>query len=102
MNIPKPLENTLLEHCAASIKQGVFANVTASLLPQFSPEVVDLAKKSVFVVQPRGILPVPKSVTALPAESSAFSVIDEERILQGSVELKTVINRKKSCWFNGA
>jgi hypothetical protein len=79
--IAKPLGKTLLEHCAANIKQGVFANVTASLRPQFSPEVADLVRKGVFVVQPRGILPVPKSVTALPPDKAAFAVIDDEALL---------------------
>lgn len=78
--IAKPLGKTLLEHCAASIKQGVFANVTASLRPQFSLEVADWAKRGVFVVQPRGILPVPKSVTALPPDKAAFAVIDDEAL----------------------
>jgi hypothetical protein len=78
--IAKPLGKSLLEHCAANIKQSVFANVTASLRPQFSLEVADLAKKGVFVVQPRGILTVPKSVAALPPDKAAFAVIDDEAL----------------------
>lgn len=78
--ITKPLGKILLEHYAASIKQGVFANVTASLRPQFAPEVADLAKKGVFAVQPRGILPVPKSAATLPPDKAAFAVIDDEAL----------------------
>ncbi len=79
-SIQKPLGKTMLEHCAASIKQGIFKEVTALLRPSFSPEVAYLAKKGVFAVQPRGILPLPTSLAALPPEQIALSVIDNEAL----------------------
>lgn len=79
-SIHKPLGKTMLEHCAASIKQGIFKDVTASLRPSFSPEVECLAKKGVFAVQSRGILPLPTSLATLPPEQIALSVIDNDAL----------------------
>jgi hypothetical protein len=79
-SIQKPLGKTMVEHCAASIKQGIFKDVTPSLRPHFSPEVAYLAKKGVFAVQPRGILPLPISLATLPSEQIALSVIDNDAL----------------------
>lgn len=79
-SIKKPLGKTMLEHCAASIKQGMFKDITAELRPTFSPEVAYLAKKGVFTVQPRGILPLPKSVATLTPECAALTTIDDEAL----------------------
>lgn len=85
--ITKPLGSTLLDHCIAGIKQGLFPNVTKEFTfgrhfrqNRFTKEVEDLARKGVFVVQPRGILPAPTMVSRLAPELAAFAVIDDEML----------------------